>query len=131
VSSVAGTLVEPLSAEQIAALPTYDWDVAEIGHAAPPFTYGVTEAAIASYCLAVRNENPLYVDPKAAAGGPFGGIVAPPGFVFMCSPLRRNEVMHAQGYASRRRRPSTRPRTPRPSSSHGARSAPATRLRRS
>lgn len=99
-SSVAGTLVEPLSAEQIAALPTYDWDVAKIGHAAPPFTYAVTEAAIASYCLAVRNEQPLYVDPRAAAEGPFGGIVAPPGFAFMCSPLRRNEVMHAQGYAA-------------------------------
>jgi len=99
-SSVAGTLVEPLSAEQIAALPTYDWDVAEVGHAAPPFTFAVTEEAIAKYCRAVRDENPLYLDPQAAANGPFGGIVAPPGFVFMCSPLRRNEVMHAQGYAS-------------------------------
>ncbi|MDP8924014.1 MAG: MaoC family dehydratase N-terminal domain-containing protein [Chloroflexota bacterium] len=99
-SSVAGTLVEPLSEEQIAALPTYDWDVAEVGHAAPPFTFAVTEEAIARYCLAVRNENPLFVDPKAAAAGPFGGIIAPPPFAFMCSPLRRNEVMHAQGYAA-------------------------------
>jgi len=92
--------VEELSAEQIKALPTYSWEIAQVGDAAPPFTYQVTEASIAEYCEAVRNENPLYVDPAAAKAGPFGGIVAPPGFAFKCSPLRRNEVMHARGYAS-------------------------------
>jgi acyl dehydratase len=89
-----------LTAEQIAALPTYDWDIAQVGDAAPPFTYQVTEQNIADYCMAVRNSNPLYLDPEAAAKGPFGGIVAPPAFAFKCSPLRRNEVMHARGYAS-------------------------------
>jgi len=44
-----------LSAEEIAALPTYSWDVAQVGDSAPPFTYEVTEARIADYCLAVRN----------------------------------------------------------------------------
>lgn len=91
---------EPLTAEQIAALPTYDWDIAQVGDSAPPFTYQVTEANIADYCMAVRNSNPLYLDPAAASKGPFGGIIAPPGFAFKCSPLRRNEVMHARGYAS-------------------------------
>ena len=99
-SSVAGTLVEPLSEEQIAALPTYAWDIAEIGHAAPPFTHVAGAESITDYCLAVRNANPLYLDPAAAAGGPFGGIVAPPTYVFKCAPMRRNELMHAQGYAS-------------------------------
>ena len=93
-------LIEPLSADQIAALPTYSWEVAQVGDAAPPFTYEVTEASIADYCRATRNDNPLYRDPTAALHGPFGGIVAPPGYAFMCSPLRRNEVMHARGYAS-------------------------------
>jgi acyl dehydratase len=89
-----------LSAEEIAALPTYSWDVAEVGDSAPPFTYEVTEERIADYCLAIRNSNPLYTDPEAAKKGPYGGIIAPPAFAIKCSPLRRNEVMHAKGYAS-------------------------------
>jgi acyl dehydratase len=89
-----------LSAEEIAALPTYSWDVAEVGDSAPPFTYEVTAERIADYCLAIRNSNPLYTDPEAARKGPYGGIIAPPAFAIKCSPLRRNEVMHAKGYAS-------------------------------
>src|SRR3954468_4967230 len=89
-----------LSADEIAALPTYSWEVAEVGDSAPPFTYEVTEARIADYCLAIRNENPLYTDAEAAKKGPFGGIIAPPAFAIKCSPLRRNDVMHARGYAS-------------------------------
>src|SRR5439155_3981640 len=93
-------LILPLDAEQIAALPLYEWDVAEVGDAAPPFTYLVTEASIADYCAAVRNEHPLYLDPEAARRGPFGGLIAPPTYLIKCAPLRRNEVMHARGYAS-------------------------------
>jgi acyl dehydratase len=93
-------LAEPLTLEQIEALPIYDWEVARVGDAAPPFTYAVTPESIREYCLAVRSQNPLYLDPTAAARGPFGGIVAPPTFAFKCAPLRRNEVMHARGYAS-------------------------------
>jgi acyl dehydratase len=93
-------LAEPLTLEQIEALPIYEWEVARVGDAAPPFTYPVTVESIRDYCLAVRNENPLYLDRTAAERGPFGGIVAPPTFAFKCAPLRRNEVMHARGYAS-------------------------------
>jgi acyl dehydratase len=89
-----------LTEQQIAALPLYEWDVAEVGDAAPPFTIEVTPELIARYCAAVRNDNPLYLDPAAAARGPFGELVGPPTFAFMCAPLRRNEVMHAKGYAS-------------------------------
>src|SRR5579859_6501870 len=91
---------EPLTVEQIDALPVYDWDVAQIGDEAPPFTYRVTETSIAEYCQAVRNSNSLYLDPVAAGRGPFGGIIAPPTYIFKCAPHRRNEVMHARGYAS-------------------------------
>jgi acyl dehydratase len=94
------TLVEPLSAEQIQALPLYDWEIAQIGDSATPFTYTVTEASIADYCTAVRNDNPLYLDAEVARCGPFGGIIAPPVYLVKCAPLRRNEVMHAKGYAS-------------------------------
>jgi acyl dehydratase len=93
-------LVEPLTIEQIDALPLFEWDDARAGDAAPPFTYRVTAESIADYCAAVRNANPLYLDAAAAARGPFGGIIAPPTFAFKCAPLRRNEVMHARGFAS-------------------------------
>lgn len=89
-----------LTEEQIAALPVYDWDMATIGDESPPLTYSVTEESIAEYCAAVRNTNSLYLDRVAAASGPFGGIVAPPTFAFKCAPPRRNEVMHALGFAS-------------------------------
>jgi acyl dehydratase len=90
----------PLTQEQIDQLPMYEWEVAEIGHRAPPFVYEVTAESIADYCQAVRSDNPLYLDADAAAQGPYGSIIAPPTYVFKCSPMRRNEVMHAQGYAS-------------------------------
>lgn len=93
-------LAEPVTPDQIDALPLYNWEVAAIGDIAPPFSVQVTEELIARYCSAVRNENPLYLDSAAARSGPFGGIIAPPSFIFMCAPARRNEVMHARGYAS-------------------------------
>jgi acyl dehydratase len=96
----AATLTEPLTPEQIEDMPLYEWEVANIGDAAPPFSFTVTEDSIARYCQAVRNDNPLYLDPEAARRGPYGGIIAPPTFIFMCAPARRNEVMHTRGYAS-------------------------------
>jgi acyl dehydratase len=91
---------DTLLAERILSLPTYHWEVAEIGDEAPPFRYGVTREAIAKYCDAVRNFNPLYLQEAAAKAGPFERIVAPPSFALMAGPLRRNEVMHAKGYAA-------------------------------
>lgn len=89
-----------MNAEEILALPTYHWDVAAPGDEAPVFSYTVTREAIASYCEAVRNKNPLYLDEAAAKAGPYGRIVAPPTFALMAAPLRRNEAMHTKGYAS-------------------------------
>ena len=88
------------TAEQILALPTYSWAVAAVGDEAPVFRYPVTRESIAAYCEAIRNDDPLYLDEAAAKAGPFGRIVAPATYAFMCAPLRRNEVMHAKGYAA-------------------------------
>jgi len=41
----------------------------------------VTAERIASFCAAIDDNNPLYVDPAAAKAGPYGGIIAPPAFV--------------------------------------------------
>lgn len=99
-SAGVGALVEPLSEEQIHSLPTYEWDVMQIGDSAPPMTHVATRQSIADYCRAVRTDNPLYLDEEAARRGPFGGIVAPPTYLFKCAPQRRSEIMHAKGYAS-------------------------------
>lgn len=88
------------TAEELEQMPIYEWDIASIGDAAHPFTYQITEQSIAEYCEAVRNENPLYLDREVAGNGPFGGIIAPPTYIFKCAPQRRNELMHAMGYAS-------------------------------
>jgi acyl dehydratase len=89
-----------LTAELILALPTYNWDVADVGDEAPLFSQIITRESIAEYCEAVRNWNPLYLDQAAAKAGPFGRIVAPPSFAMKAGPLRRNEVMHAKGFAA-------------------------------
>jgi len=89
-----------ISADEILALPTYNWDAADAGDEAPIFSYTVTKEAIAKYCEAVRNMNPLYLDEAAAKAGPYGRIVAPPTFALMAAPLRRNEAMHTKGFAS-------------------------------
>jgi acyl dehydratase len=41
----------------------------------------ITAERIAIFCAAVGETNPLYVDPMAAAAGPFGGLIAPPALV--------------------------------------------------
>jgi acyl dehydratase len=46
--------------------------------AGAPFT--VTAETIATFCTAVGENNPLFVDPVAAQAGPYGGIIAPPAF---------------------------------------------------
>ena len=57
----------------------------------------ITEAQILAYAAAYGETNPLYTDPAAAAGGPHGGLIAPPTFAvslrgshFMPRELPRN-----------------------------------------
>ncbi|MBI4235793.1 MAG: MaoC family dehydratase N-terminal domain-containing protein [Chloroflexi bacterium] len=53
-----------------------------LGHTAPPEAWPpVTLEQIQRYCYAVDDLNPLYLDPDAAARGPYGGIIAPPLFM--------------------------------------------------
>ncbi len=40
----------------------------------------VTAERVASFCDAVGDYNPLYLDPAAAKAGPYGDVVAPPAF---------------------------------------------------
>jgi acyl dehydratase len=49
----------------------------------------VTAERIAGFCSAVGENNPLFIDPAAAAKGPYGGIIAPPAYV--ASPLFRRQ----------------------------------------
>ncbi len=48
----------------------------------------VTAEKITNFCNAVGDRNPLYMDPVAAAAGPYGGIIAPPWFA---ASIRRGE----------------------------------------
>jgi acyl dehydratase len=89
-----------LTAEDLERLPLYEWEVAEVGDSAPPFTYLVTAESIRDYCAAVRNDNPLYQDEAHARATGRDGLIAPPTMAYTYAPLRRNEVMHAKGYAS-------------------------------
>jgi 3-hydroxybutyryl-CoA dehydratase len=47
-------------------------------HSNRPFE--VTAEKIATFCAAVGEDNPLFIDPVAAQAGPYGGLVAPPAF---------------------------------------------------
>ena len=43
-----------------------------------------TRLAILRFAEGIGDDNPLWTDEEYAAGGPFGGIIAPPSFVFAC-----------------------------------------------
>ncbi|MEX2446330.1 MAG: PHP-associated domain-containing protein, partial [Dehalococcoidia bacterium] len=59
----------------------YDRDV--VGRKVPVGRFEVTREAIAAYCDALEETNPLYTDEAFAALGPYGGIIAPPGILSM------------------------------------------------
>jgi len=43
-----------------------------------------TRLAILRFAEGIGDDNPLWVDEEYAAAGPFGGIIAPPSFIFAC-----------------------------------------------
>lgn len=51
-----------------------------IGRVLATSTAEVTAEAIVAFARAVGDLDPLYVDPEAAARGPYGALVAPPTF---------------------------------------------------
>jgi 3-hydroxybutyryl-CoA dehydratase len=54
------------------------WDDIVPGEPRKTLPYKLTQEAIALYCKAVGETNPLYLDEVAAKAGPHGGLVAPP-----------------------------------------------------
>lgn len=66
------------------------WDDIVPGEPRKTLPYTLTQEAIALYCKAVGETNPLYLDDKAAKAGPHGGLVAPPSIhillMFSCTP---------------------------------------------
>ncbi len=58
---------------------TYDESV--IGKEIDVATFEVTRESIATYCRALEETNPLWTDDEAARRGPYGGIIAPPGYM--------------------------------------------------
>ncbi len=78
----------------------YEWDVAQIGDAAPPFVYSVTAESIADYCRAVQYENPIYTNEGAAREAGYAGIFAPATMIYTYAPQRRVDVVATRGYVA-------------------------------
>lgn len=66
------------------------WDDIVPGEPRRTLPYTLTREAIARFCTAIGETNPLYWDEDAAKAGPFGGLVAPPSIhillMFACTP---------------------------------------------
>jgi len=56
------------------------YDASVIGVEVETGQFEVTKEHILSYCEAIGETNPLYTDEEAAKRGPYGGLIAPPGF---------------------------------------------------
>lgn len=76
----------------------YEWDVAQVGDASPPYVVEVTAQSIADYCRAVRYDNPIYTSDAAAKAAGFPGIIAPPTMCYTYAPMRRVDIMAQRGY---------------------------------
>ncbi len=63
------------------AQPEFEYDESVIGVDTEVGSVQVTSEQIAAYCQSVGETNPLYTDEEAAAAGPYGGLVAPPGML--------------------------------------------------
>lgn len=58
-----------------------EYDRSVIGRELPAGRLEVTREAIAAYCAALEETNPLYTDEAFAALGPYGSLIAPPGIL--------------------------------------------------
>ena len=57
-----------------------EFDKSVIGIDVPAGTHQVTREEIVAYARALGETNPLYLDEEVAKAGPYGTIIAPPGF---------------------------------------------------
>jgi 3-hydroxybutyryl-CoA dehydratase len=66
------------------------WDEIVPGEPRKTLPYKLIYEAIALYCKAVGETNPLYLDEAAAKAGPYRGLIAPPSIhillMFACTP---------------------------------------------
>lgn len=62
------------------AAGSIEFDRSVIGVDVPVGSHRVTREEIIAYARAMGETNPLYVDEVAAKAGPYGDIIAPPGF---------------------------------------------------
>jgi len=69
----------------------------------------VGRASIRKFALAIGDRNPLYVDRKQAATGPYGDVVAPPTFLCETTQYHRGEVEEDGGFTDRVRLPEGQP----------------------
>jgi acyl dehydratase len=56
-----------------------------IEHEPEPWCFEATRDNIRHYAHGIGDDNPLWCNPEYAAAGPYGGLVAPPSFLFACS----------------------------------------------
>ena len=61
-------------------LDNIEFDRSVIGVDVPVGSHKVTKREIVAYAEAMGETNPLYLDEEAAKNGPYGTIIAPPGF---------------------------------------------------
>jgi len=54
----------------------------KIEHTAEPWCHEATRDAIRHYAHGIGDDNPLWCDPAYAAGTRYGGVIAPPSFLF-------------------------------------------------
>ncbi|MFP6782068.1 MAG: MaoC family dehydratase N-terminal domain-containing protein [Gammaproteobacteria bacterium] len=57
----------------------------KIGRTLEPWCYEATRDNIRHYAHGIGDDNPLWCDPDYAATSTYGGIIAPPSFIFACS----------------------------------------------
>ena len=59
-----------------------EYDESVIGKEVELGSREITREQIRRFCEVLGETNPLYTDDEAAAAGPYGSIIAPPGFVY-------------------------------------------------
>lgn len=62
--------------------PVFEYDESIIGKEFELGSQEITRERIRRFCDVLGETNPLYTDDAAAAAGPYGSVIAPPGLVY-------------------------------------------------